>query len=46
MIRSMPSICWVRLGSWGLGIKWYSRARILAFQIGARQLEIELRRTW
>lgn len=39
-------ICWVRLGSWGLGIKWYRRDGILAFQVGAGQLEIELRRRW
>jgi hypothetical protein len=39
-------ICWVRLGNWGIGIKWYHNDGILAIQIGGGQLEIELRRRW
>jgi len=40
---SKSRFCWVSLGSWGLGIKWYSTDRILAMQLGRQQFEIQFR---
>lgn len=39
-----PSTGWVKLGSYGLGIKWYSNDRILAVQLGRGQFEVQFRR--
>ncbi len=42
-INRQPACCWVELGSWGLGIKWYKQDRTIAIQLGKRQFEAQLR---